>query len=151
MASLFLTAELLGRQRSAITALVFAASIMIGISPQVLWSASFQMSFAAMAGLVFISPLIRSLFRKAVSATLGEEGALVSIANLVTDTLSVSMGAIIAVWPVVAYHFNIISPVSPLATLFALPALPGIIVAGALAGGNGWIPCVGSQKPVFFV
>ena len=36
MASLFLTAELLGRQRSAITALTFAAAIMVGISPYIL-------------------------------------------------------------------------------------------------------------------
>ncbi len=50
MASLFLTAELLGRQRSTVTALVFAAAIMVGISPQVLWDAAFQMSFMAMAG-----------------------------------------------------------------------------------------------------
>jgi len=35
MASLFLTAELLGRQRNAITSLAFAAAIMIGISPQI--------------------------------------------------------------------------------------------------------------------
>ncbi|MFC2071075.1 ComEC/Rec2 family competence protein, partial [Chloroflexota bacterium] len=35
MASLFLTAELLGRQRSAVTALAFAAAIMVGISPRI--------------------------------------------------------------------------------------------------------------------
>ena len=45
MASLFLTAELLGRQRSAITSLAFAAAIMVGITPQILWTSSFQMSF----------------------------------------------------------------------------------------------------------
>jgi len=38
------------------------------------------------------------------------------------------------VWPVVAHYFGIVSFVAPLATLLALPALPGIIVAGALAG-----------------
>ncbi|GAI86825.1 unnamed protein product, partial [marine sediment metagenome] len=37
MASLFLTAELLGRQRTAITALAFAAAVMVGISPHILW------------------------------------------------------------------------------------------------------------------
>jgi len=68
MASLFLTAELLGRQRSAITSLAFAAAIMVGISPQVLWTASFQMSFLAMAGLIFVFPPIRDLGRKAILA-----------------------------------------------------------------------------------
>ena len=139
MASLFLFAELLGRQRSAITALAFAAAIMVGISPQILWTASFQLSFLAMAGLIFIFPPLQATGRKAVNATLGENGAAASLANFVTDSFSVTLGAIIAVWPVVAYYFGIISFVGPLATFLALPALPGIIITGALAGGLGLI------------
>ncbi len=139
MASLFLAAELLGRQRSAATALAFAAAVMVGISPQILRDASFQMSFAAMAGLVFIFPLVQSLFRRAVRAALGESGMAVSAANFTVDSLSVSLGAIIAVWPLVAYYFGIISPAAPLATFFALPALPGVIFSGALAGVLGMI------------
>lgn len=139
MASLFLTAELLGRQRTAITTLAFAAAIMVGISPHILWTASFQMSFTAMAGLIFIFPPLQTLGRRVVKTTLGEDGAAVSVANLITDSFSVTMGAIIAVWPVVAYYFGIISFIGPLATFFVLPALPGIIILGALAGGLGLI------------
>jgi len=139
MVSLFLAAELLGRQRSAITALAFAAAVMVGISPQILWDASFQLSFAAMAGLVFIFPPLQSLGRKVVTAILGEGGAAISVANFVTDSFSVTLAAIIAVWPLVAYYFGIVSLVAPLATFFALPALPGIIITGALAAGLGLI------------
>jgi len=139
MASLFLTAELLGRQRSAFTSLAFAAAVMIGISPQILWTVSFQISFLAMAGLIFLFPPFRTLGRKAVNSTLGEEGVGVSLANIITDSFSVTLAATIAVWPVVAYYFGIISFVGPLATFLALPALPGIIIAGALAGGIGLI------------
>ena len=139
MASLFLTTELLGRQRSAITALSFAAAVMVGISPQILWTASFQLSFLAMAGLIFIAPPFQALGRKAVSRTLGEDGVAVSIANIITDGFAVTLGAVIAVWPVIAYYFGIISFVGPLATFLALPALPGIIITGALTGGLGLI------------
>jgi competence protein ComEC len=134
MASLFLSAELLGRQRTAITSLAFAAAIMVGINPQILWDAAFQLSFLAMAGLIFLAPPLMTLGRKAVTTTIGEEGAGVSLANIVTDSFSVTLAAIIAVWPVVAHYFGIVSFVGPLATFLALPALPGIIVAGALAG-----------------
>ncbi|MDI6815302.1 MAG: ComEC/Rec2 family competence protein, partial [Dehalococcoidales bacterium] len=139
MASLFLTAELLGRQRTAITSLAFAAAIMVGISPQILWAASFQLSFLAMSGLIFLAPPLQAIGRKAVSATLGEDGVAVSIAKIITDSFSVTVGAFIAVWPVVAHYFGIVSFVGPLATLLALPALPGIIITGALAGGLGLI------------
>jgi competence protein ComEC len=137
MASLFLAAELLGRQRSAITALTFAAAIMVGLNPQILWQASFQMSFTAMAGLIFIFPPLQAAGRKAVQATLGEDGLAMSAASTVTDSLSASLGAILAAWPLIAYYFGMISFAAPLATFFALPALPGVIIAGALAGGIG--------------
>jgi competence protein ComEC len=139
MASLFLTAELLGRQRSAITSLAFAAAIMVGISPQVLWSASFQMSFMAMVGLILVTPFFQAMGRKAVNATLGEDRLAVPIANTITDSFSVSLGAVIGIWPLVAYYFGIISFVGPPATFLSLPALPGIITTGALAGGLGLI------------
>jgi competence protein ComEC len=137
MVSLFLTADLLGRQRSGLIALFLAAAVMVGVSPQVLWDASFQMSFVAMAGLVFICPPLQSLGRKAVTATVGEEGALPRVANVLTDSLSVSLGAVLAVWPLTAYYFGIISWVGPLATLLALLVLPATIVTGVLAGVFG--------------
>jgi len=145
MASLFLAAELMGRQRSAITALTFAAAIMVGISPYILGDASFQLSFLAMAGLVFLFPTFRTMARKAVSATLGEEGKLVPMANIAGDSLSATLGAIVAVWPVVAYYFGIISLVGPLATFLALPALPAIIITGALTGVLGIIALPAAQ------
>ncbi len=139
MASLFLTAELLGRQRSGITSLAIAAAIMIGITPQILWTASFQMTFLAMAGLIFLAPPFQAIGRKAVKATLGEEGPAVAIGNIITDSFSVTLAAIVAVWPVVAYYFGIISFIAPLATFLALLALPGIIIAGVLTGGVGLV------------
>jgi competence protein ComEC len=74
MASMFLLAEFLGRQRSAIVALMVAAAIMVGVSPHILGDAAFQLSFLAMAGLVYLFPIFRALGRKAVAARLGEDG-----------------------------------------------------------------------------
>ena len=137
MASVFLTAELLGRQRSAITALTFAAAIMVGLEPQIIETASFQMSFLAMTGLIFIFPPLRDLGRRVVVASLGRFKAIVPAASFISDSFAVTLAAIIAVWPVIAYHFGIVSLVGPVATLLALPALPGIIILGALSGGLG--------------
>ncbi len=133
MASLFLVAEALGRQRSAMVALTVAAAVMVGVHPYILGDASFQLSFLAMAGLVFIFPVIREWGRGLVSRWLGEEGVLVAAANVVVDTWSATLGAVIAIWPVVAYYFGIISLAGPLATFLALPALPCIIIFGGLA------------------
>ncbi len=145
MASLFLAAELLGRQRSAITALTAAAAIMVGISPYLLGNAAFQLSFLAMTGLVFLFPVFQSWGRRAIQAALGEEGAVVALANLASDSFSATLGAMIAVWPVIAYYFGIISWVSPLATFLLLPALPAIIITGVVSGILGFITLAVAQ------
>ncbi len=145
MASLFLLAEALGRQRSAMVALTFAAAVMVGISPYILGDASFQLSFLAMAGLIFIYPILRDPGRCIAAAWLGDEGIFVSIANISVDTLGATLGAIIAVWPLVAYYFGIFSLVGPLATFLATPALTVIIVTGALTGILGLASLVAAQ------
>ena len=145
MASLFLTADLLGRQRSAITALTFAAAIMVAIEPQILWTASFQMSFTAMAGLILLAPFFQALGRKAISAAIGKDRPIVNTANFISDSFSISLGAIIGVGPLIAYYFGIVSFVSLPATLIALPALPGAITSSALAGGLGFIALPAAQ------
>ncbi len=139
MASLFLAAELFGRQRSAVPALALAVAVMIGISTSILRDASFQLSFLAMAGLIFIATPLQNLSRRAVGNTLGQHGFLPSAANLVLDSLVVTMGALIAVWPVIAYYFNIVSLVAPLTTLLIVPILPGIIIFSVLAAGSGMV------------
>jgi len=139
MVSLFLIADALGRQRSAITALALSAAVMVGISPYLLGNVSFQLSFLAMAGLVFIFPPLRAPVRVVISRTFGEEGAFRSAALFTADSFCVTLAAVLSVWPVVAYHFGIVSLAAPLATLLALPALPAVITTGLLAGLLGFL------------
>ncbi|MBN2075524.1 MAG: DNA internalization-related competence protein ComEC/Rec2 [Dehalococcoidales bacterium] len=139
MISLFFAAELFGRQRSSIIALSFAAALMSGFNPQVLWDPSFQLSFTAMTGLVFIFPLLQSLSRRVIISRFGETGIVTGITSATADSFSVSLSALAVVWPLVAYYFGIISPVAPVATFFTLPALPGVIVTGFLSGVTGLI------------
>ena len=56
MGSVFLAALALGRPRSVLPSLALAAAVMAAIDPQVLSQVSFQLSFAAMAGIVLILP-----------------------------------------------------------------------------------------------
>jgi competence protein ComEC len=139
MGSIFLIAELLGRQNSAMTALTFAAAIMVAIQPQVLWDASFQLSYLAMAGLIFISPSLQTWFRKGITAAAGKEGTTVSLANFISDSFAVTLAAILATWPVIAYYFHVASFVGLPATFFSVLVLPGIIVTTALVAVVGLI------------
>jgi competence protein ComEC len=139
MASLFLIAEMLGRQKSVGTVLTFTAAIMIGITPLVLWDVSFQLSFMAMVGLVAIAPVFQDMTRKFVNEKFGDNGIRVLISNIILDSLGITLSAIILVWPLIAYYFGIFSLVAPLSSLLVVPVMTGIIAFGLLAAGIGTI------------
>ena len=137
MGSLFLMAEYLGRQRSAIIALAFAAAVMVGIQPQLLWSVSFQLSFLAMAGLILLYPYFQTWGRNGIVSLFGYREKGIAVGNMVVDGFAVTLAAIVAVWPLVAYNFGVVSLVGLPATLFSLPALPAIIITAALVAFAG--------------
>ncbi len=137
MASIFLAAELTGRQRNAITALVFAAAVMTACDPQVIYTASFQMSFTAMCGLIFILPPLQSFGKKFVNMIPERFPAMSALVNFTYNSLAVTLAALAGVMPLIAYYFGIISIVSPLATLLILPVLIGIIILGTLTAATG--------------
>jgi competence protein ComEC len=137
MGSLFLLAEYLGRQRSAIIALVFAAALMTGIQPHLLWSVSFQLSFAAMASLVLLFPHLQAWGRRAITSAFRNRPALINPGTAVTDLWAATLAATAGVWPIIAYSFDIVSLVGLPATFLALPALPFIMVTSALVAFTG--------------
>lgn len=127
MASVFLGAEYAGRPGSAPTALALAAAVMAGISPSIVWDVSFQLSFLSMAGLVYLAPRFQELAEKA------------RLPGAVALGLSVSLGALLATWPVMAYDFGRVSLVGLPATALASPALPVIMLTSGLAATLGTI------------
>jgi len=145
MASVFLLAELTGRQRNAITALMLAAAVMVAFEPYILWSVSFQMSFMAMAGLSLVFSPLRDKGRQIITGGLGESSRITPPAIFLSDALCVTLAALSGVLPLIAYYFGMVSLVGPLATLLALPVLPFIIITGALTGLLGIVSPVLAQ------
>jgi competence protein ComEC len=145
MGSLFLIAEYLGRQRSAIIALAFTAAVMVGIQPHVLWSVSFQLSFLAMAGLILLYPYFQAWGRKGVASLFGARERIAAAGGMITDGFAITLAAIVAVGPLIAYNFGIVSLVALPATFFSLPALPFIIVTAALVAFVGLLVSLAAQ------
>ena len=133
MVSLFLFAIYLGRQRSVMTALAFAAAVMVAINPQILWQVSFQLSFVAVTGIVLLAPIFQGW------------GARTRAPNVVVDSFSVTLAAILATFPLIAHYFGYVSLVGLPATFLVLPALPAIIVLSALVGLVGLFAQVVAQ------
>lgn len=75
----------------------------------------------------------------------GDREATVVVANIVVDGFAVSLAAIVAVWPLIAYNFSIVSLVALPATFFSVPALPAIIVTSALVAFAGILASIIAQ------
>ena len=141
MGSIYLAALALGRPRSALPALAFAAAVMAAINPRVLEQVSFQLSFAAMAGIVLALPVVAGLSQTVttrLNTTMGWwQRWLIYLSGWVLGALVVSVAATLATLPLIAFNFHQIPLLGILVTVLALPALPFILVgtlATALAG-----------------
>jgi len=124
MLSVFLLAELAGRQRHAPTALALAAAIMVGIEPRLLWQISFQLSILAMAGLVLLYEPVRTLLTRCIEPLLRRLRLPSIRLDAAIDISAATIAATIAVWPVSVATFSQTSAVAVPASLLTLPLLP---------------------------
>lgn len=138
MVGLFLAAELFGRQKSGIIALFLTAVIMTAFDTELLFDASTQMSFLAMAGLITVAPTLQRAGQSMIERALPESKFQPYLESGI-DSLTISLGALITTWPLVAYYFDIFSWIGPLATFLSLPVMPAIIISSILAGSLGLI------------
>ena len=142
MASIFLIAELAGRRKSGGPALLFTAAIMAGVNPNVLSDVSFQLSFLSMCGLIYISPVLREGMKNLENRL--PQRISNGLNGAVFDSLSISIAAVIAIWPVLAINFGTVALAGPVATLIISPALPFIMAFSFTASVSGIIyPVIG--------
>jgi len=103
MIELVLLSRLTGRERDWPTALTVAAVIITLREPAVIYQPGFQLSFVATWAILYLTPLIREF--------------------LSFNVISLALAAQLGTWPLVAYYFNLFSPIS----LFANVALVSLV------------------------
>lgn len=144
MAAIFILGSYLGRQKQAAIALTLAAAVMAAFQPLLLWDVSFQLSFAATAGLILLTPILQAGLQRLWPPPAGQPQGLAGRGHrYLMENLAVTLGATAAVLPLLLVNFQRLPLVSPLASLLVLPALPGIMLAGALAAGLGFLAPLG--------
>lgn len=122
-----LLAAYLGRESDSFIAILFSAVTMIVFNPFLaLFDVGFQLSFAALAGMIYLAPII--------SRFLG------GLPSYITGPLAETIGAQLAATPLLAYYFGSVSLVSPFANLVILSLVPlGMLVAFAVGvAGMVW-------------
>jgi competence protein ComEC len=133
MGSIYLVAVGVGRPGSILPALAFGAGLMTVISPEIIQRVSFQLSFAAMAGIALTQPFIPRW--SPASAAPGQSWWAPLALPMVRAPLMmliISWSAMLATWPLLAFNFREVALPGIIVTVLALPAMP-FIMAGTLA------------------
>jgi competence protein ComEC len=142
MLSVALAAQAAGRVADPIVGLVLAVAVLLGYDPTLAFDLGFQLSVAATAGLIVLSPALSDLMPR-LPGWLRESVAVALAAQLAT--LPILLGTFQTV-SLVALPTNLIviplvSPLTWLGVLLALAApLPGL---GVVLGWAAWLPATG--------
>jgi competence protein ComEC len=130
MAIAGLAALAVGRARSRWYALLLAAAVTLAIDPRVAAEPGWQLSFAAVAGILLLAPPLRRRLR-------GLPGPL-------ADGAAMTLAATLATAPIAGHHFEAVSVAGLAANLVALPLVAPIVwlgmVQAALGLASGALP-----------
>ncbi len=132
---LFLLARSAGRVPKPIHGAALAAALMAIQEPQVVSKAGFQLSFLAFAGLVYIDPILKQGIDR-----LGQKYRLINrVPAWLVAIVSATLGAQLAVMPLIIYRFGELSSLSPIANALVLPVVPFILSLVLVAGLIGFV------------
>ena len=147
MGSVYLAALLVGRPRSVLPALGFAAALMVAVDPDILWTVSFQLSFAAVAGIAVIAEPLGTRLRSLAGISPGVHDRAGSWSALLANMVAVTVAATLSTLPLIVYYFGHVPLLGLPATLMVLPALPFVLTTQAAAGLVG-LASTGAGAPL---
>ncbi|RKU21303.1 DNA internalization-related competence protein ComEC/Rec2 [Candidatus Poribacteria bacterium] len=151
MAILFLFATLIDRDADLFNLLAFAALVLLLLNPEQLWDVGFQLSFIAVASIVYFVPKMEGRLRRLwedADNTSSQDSIpiLTRFRNRVVKWLVLSylvtLAAQIGTTPLIAYHFFRTYPLGILAGPFAVGLVSLIVAVGMVSVCIGfiWLP-----------
>ena len=151
MAILFLFATLIDRDADLFNLLAFAALVLLLLNPQQVWDVGFQLSFVAVAAIVYFvpkmeKPLCRLWENEDDSASQDSVPILTRFRNAAVKWLVLSylvtLAAQIGTTPLIAYHFFRTYPLGFIVGPFAVGLVSLIVAVGMVSVCVGfiWLP-----------
>jgi len=133
-----------GRRRLFYNSLAAATLIVLALRPGDLFTASFQLSFGIMLGLMFLCRRIEAvvLRRDKDAEALSEPaGGLVRLwRHPLRPTTSLSISAAAIGVPLVALLFHMVAWLSPVTTIILTPLVTLLLASGLILVAFGWAP-----------
>jgi competence protein ComEC len=155
VASLACAAVGLGRPMSHVNWLSASAIVILAMRPTELFTPGFQLSFGVLISIMVLSPVIdsrifgyrRDVARLSVSDSSDWFAAWIrrSAYEKFAQLISTAAAAWIGAWPIVAYHFNMVTPYGAICSVVMFP----LVLAAMMLGLSKlvlsiWMPSLGA-------
>ncbi len=144
MGGLVLMAVRAGRLNSMSSAIIFAAAVMMALNPKILrFDAGFQLSFLAVAGVVWLYPVLDNYFSGKNKKEIKKEKTFFGdVLREIKSAFLLTLSAQIMALPILLGSFGNLSLVAPFANILVLPFVPVAMGLGFLSGilSFFWLP-----------
>ncbi len=144
MNCVLLYAPLFRRENDLLTSLSMALLAILLCNPWSLANVSFQLSFAAMAGIVLLTPTFYGVFARHFRLKRLEESGSPLFKPLfyIATVMGTSIGSAIATTPILVHFFDSVSVIAPVTNLLTMAVISSTFPAAFLAALAGmlWLP-----------
>jgi len=134
---------LMGREALGLNSLALGVILILVVRPGDLFTTSFQLSFLAVLGMMFLVDRLEDVFlrRRKEAEQLRTPGGRLGYfyRKVLRGTLMVSVAATVINIPLIAQRFHLVAWMAPVASTILLPLAFGLTVAGMMVVGFGWI------------
>lgn len=130
MGSFLLAGLALGRKTDLTGSLALSAFIITFFAPSQLFMPGFMLSYLAVLSIIFITPLVDPIFglnREKVDKGRGKGKGMI-LRGYILQSFSVSLAVCLGMMPVIARYFHIVTPISLVMNLIAVPVLFVVII-----------------------
>ena len=128
MVGLAIVASRTGRVADPLTSVVVAATLMAAVEPRILLDVGLQLSLSATLGIVLLWPRLRPRLKR--------------VPRLIAEPVGLTLAVTLATLPITLSVFQLVSLVSPVAHILAVPLLPLVLVSAAVLALVSPIPPV---------
>jgi competence protein ComEC len=134
MGAVGLLATLGGRRSSRLYALALAALVTLAAAPQVAADIGWQLSFAAVLGILLLAGPLREAVLERTGPGRWRE--------LLAEGIALTVAATLATAPLIAFHFEELSTTTLLANVLAMPAVAPAMWLGMLSAATAQVPAL---------
>jgi competence protein ComEC len=123
----FLCSMILGKEKEMWSTFALAGLVVLALDPSALFSISFQLSFCAVAGILWLGPPLRRMLRFPARGEKGKQKLTTRFYLYFADLAAVTLSATIFLLPLTSFYFHRLSLMVIPANLTVLPVL-GLLV-----------------------